>query len=122
MISTVVCIVCPVSCEVKTDWDDDGVNKIENNLCRLALEYVEGELFDPRRTVTTSVPVDDGDWPLVSVRTDVPIPKAMLITAMDEITGLRVSAPVKTGDVILADILGTGANVVATREVAAKDE
>ena len=122
MISTVVCIVCPVSCEVKTDWDDDGVNKIENNLCRLALEYVESELFDPRRTITTSVPVDDGDWPLVSVRTDVPIPKAMLITAMDEITGLRVSAPVKTGDVILADILGTGANVVATRKVAAKDE
>ena len=122
MISTVVCIVCPVSCEVKTEWDEDGVHKIEGNLCRLALEYVEGELFDPRRTVTTSVPVDDGDWPLVSVRTHVPIPKAMLIAAMDEITGLRVSAPVKTGDVILADILGTGANVIATREVASKDE
>ena len=30
------------------------------------------------------MPVDGGDWPLVSVRTNPPIPKDMMLDAMDE--------------------------------------
>ncbi len=118
MNSTIVCIVCPVSCPVDVEWNqEDGVTGVRNHLCKLANDYVASELFDPRRTVTTSMPVDGGDWPLVSVRTNPPIPKAMMIEAMDEITGVRVKAPIKVGDVLIADVLGTGCDVVATRNV-----
>jgi CxxC motif-containing protein len=68
-----------------------------------------------RRTVTTSMPVDGGDWPLVSVQTNPPIPKAMMLEIMDENTG--VQAPVKVGDVLIANVLDTGCDVVATRNV-----
>ena len=119
MKSTVICIVCPVSCPVDVEWTKaDGVLGIEFNLCRLALEYVEGELFDPRRMLTTSVPVDGGDWPLVSVKTDVAIPKDRMLDAMDELTGVRAKAPIRVGDVIVPNILGSGSNIVATRNVA----
>ncbi len=118
MRSTIVCIVCPVSCPVDVEWTrDDGVLSLENHLCRLAREYVESELFDPRRMLTTSVPVDEGDWPSVSVKTNVPIPRDMMLEAMGEITGLRVKAPIRIGDIILPDVLGTGASIVATRNV-----
>lgn len=118
MNSTIVCIVCPVSCPVDVEWTkEDGVINIKNHLCRLAREHVEGELFDPRRMLTTSMPVDGGDWPLVSVKTVPPVPKDKMLQAMDEITGRRVSAPVNVGDVLIENILGCGSNVVATRNV-----
>jgi CxxC motif-containing protein len=100
------------------EWTkEDGVLGIKNHLCKLAGPYVESELFDPRRLLTTSIPVDGGDWPLVSVKSDPPIPKHMMLEAMDEITGVRVEAPIKVGDVLMTNILGTGCNVVATRNV-----
>ncbi len=118
MNSSIICIVCPVSCPVDVEWtQEDGVSGIKNHLCRLALDYVTSELFDPRRLLTTSMPVDGGNWPLVSVKTDPPIPKNMMLEAMDEITGERATAPIKVGDVLIKDLLGTGANVVATRNV-----
>ncbi len=118
MNSTIICIVCPVSCPVDVEWtQEDGVLGIKNHLCKLANDYIASELFDPRRTVTTSMPVDGGDWPLVSVRTNPPIPKDKMLEAMDEITGVRVQAPIKVGDVLIADILGTGCDIVATRNI-----
>ncbi|MDP6751477.1 MAG: DUF1667 domain-containing protein [Candidatus Poribacteria bacterium] len=118
MKSTIVCIVCPVSCPVEVEWTkEDGVLGLKNHLCRLAGPYVESELFDPRRLLTTSIPVDGGDWPLVSVKTEPPIPKDKMLEAMDEITGVRVNAPVKIGDILIENLLGTGSDVVATRNV-----
>ena len=118
MNSTIICIVCPVSCPVDVEWTrEGGVSGIKNHLCRLALNYVESELFDPRRLLTTSMPVDGGDWPLVSVKTGPPIPKHMMLEAMDEIIGKRVKAPIKVGDVLMKDLLGTGSTVIATRNV-----
>jgi CxxC motif-containing protein len=63
------------------------------------------------------MPVDGGDWPLVSVQTNPPIPKAMMLEIMDENTGVRVQAPVKVGDVLIANVLDRGCDVVATRNV-----
>ena len=118
MNSTIVCIVCPVSCPVEVEWSkEDGVISIKNHLCRLARTHVEGEIFDPRRMLTTSIPVDGGDWPLVSVKTVPPVPKDKLLDAMDEITGVRVKAPVNVGDVLIENLLNCGSNVVATRNV-----
>jgi CxxC motif-containing protein len=103
---------------VDVEWTQEGgVTGIRNHLCKLANEYVSSELFDPRRTVTTSMPVDGGDWPLVSVRTNPPIPKDRMLEAMDEITGVRVQAPIHVGDVLIANILNTGCDVIATRNV-----
>ncbi|MBU81370.1 MAG: hypothetical protein CL724_07825 [Chloroflexi bacterium] len=118
MNTTLICIVCPVSCPCDVEWtQEDGVIKVENNQCKLAFEYVEGELFDPRRMLTTSVPVDGGNWPLVSVKTHVPIPKDQMLEAMKAIEGIRAEAPIKVGDVIVPDLLGTGSDLVATRNV-----
>jgi CxxC motif-containing protein len=41
----------------------------------------------------------------------------MMLATMDEITGVRVKAPIKVGDVLMTDLLGTGCDVVATRNV-----
>ncbi len=118
-VSEIICIVCPAGCPVQVEWNDDGVISMDHYRCKLAIPYVEGELFDPRRTLTTSVPVDGGDAPLASVKTAEPIPKGQVFEAMKSIAGVHLTAPVKIGDVIIEDLVGTGIDLVATRDVIA---
>ncbi|MBI4306969.1 MAG: DUF1667 domain-containing protein [Chloroflexi bacterium] len=119
MKGVIVCVVCPVSCPVEVEWDEHDVLDTDHNQCKLALPYVKSEIFDPRRTVTSSVVVEGGVMPLASVKTDRPIPKALVMQAMSVVLGIRVAAPVRIGDVVARDLLGTGANLVATRDVEA---
>ena len=41
----------------------------------------------------------------------------MIFPILAEIAGLRPEAPVRRGQVLIADVLGTGADVIATRTV-----
>ena len=122
MNDTIICIVCPVSCPVDVEWTQEaGIISIQNHLCRLANDFIQSEVFDPKRLLTTSMPVDQGDWPLVSVKSDPPLPKAMMLDAMDEIIGKRVTAPIQIGDVLVENILDTGCNIIATRNIKSID-
>ena len=111
-----ICIVCPISCKVGAEWSETELLSIERQQCKLAWDYVRSEIFDPRRTVTSSVLVEGADLPLVSVKTDSPVPKHMMLDVMDYLANVVVQAPVAMGDVIVPDVLGTGCNIVATRK------
>ncbi|GAI42426.1 unnamed protein product, partial [marine sediment metagenome] len=58
-----------------------------------------------------------GELPLVSVKTEKAIPKRLLLKAMTEIVEIEVKAPVKIGQVIKDDLMGTGVSLVATRNI-----
>ena len=47
------------------------------------------------------------------------IPKEKIMDIMKSIEDIKVNAPVHIGDVILADVAGTGVNIVATKDVEA---
>jgi CxxC motif-containing protein len=70
--------------------------------------------------VTSTVRVDDGDLPLVSVKTDPPVPKATMFEVMQHLAHVVVTAPVNIGDIIVANVLGTGSNIVATKKISLK--
>ena len=112
------CIVCPTSCVVHAEWNDTELQSTDHAQCKLACDYVRSEIFDPRRTVTTTVRVDDGDLPLVSVKTDPPVPKAKMFEVMQHLAQVVMKAPVNIGDIVVADVRGTGCNVVATKKIA----
>ena len=54
---------------------------------------------------------------LLPVRSNKPVPREKLMACMDVIRGIEVQLPVKRYDVIVADICGTGADIVATKTV-----
>lgn len=112
-----MCIICPNGCEIEAEFDEKGIQKLEGNLCEKGEEYVRKEILSPERGLTTSVRVRNGSLPLVSVKTSKPIPKERVMDAMEEVAKLKVPAPVKVGDILLEDILGTGADLVATKNV-----
>ncbi len=56
--------------------------------------------------------------PLVSVKTNEPVPKDLVLQVMDQLADVVVQAPVEIGDVIVPDVLATGASIVATGRAA----
>lgn len=118
MIKKLTCISCPIGCELSVSLDESGkILKIEGNRCPRGKEYAITEITNPQRILPISVKVEDGEMELVSAKTDKPVPKKKMYEIIEYIKKLKVKAPVKRGDLIVEDILGTGANLVATRTV-----
>ncbi|MDD7201818.1 MAG: DUF1667 domain-containing protein [Sphaerochaetaceae bacterium] len=114
MLKTFTCIRCPNGCEVTIDTRSSGTS---GNCCPKGAEYAREELLGPMRTIASSILVEGGDQPLVSVRLSKPIPKAQIFPVMEQIRKARVQAPVKAGAVLIANVLGLGSDVIATRSI-----
>lgn len=117
-----ICISCPVGCLLEVTKDDAGKITVTGNACKRGVVYGKKEITAPARTVTSTVAVRGGQLPLCAVRTQTDIPKDKIFACMDEIRAARVNAPVHIGDVIIENVAGTGAAVVATASVAKEQE
>lgn len=110
-----ICIVCPKGCHLQVD-EDNGC-AVTGNSCPRGAEYGKTELLHPTRVLTSTVRVDGGLHRRLPVKTTAPIPKELLFQAMEALNGVTLTAPVTVGQVVLHDLLGTGVDVVATREM-----
>ncbi len=113
----IICISCPLGCRVEVRGDGENIESIEGNQCPQGREYAREEFMNPTRILPTTVRVSGGELPLVSVKTEAPIPRDKIFSAMDQIAQVTVEAPVKLGEVIIEDLVGTGVSLVATRRV-----
>lgn len=117
-VTELTCIRCPIGCAITVTQDDEGkVTEIVGNSCQNGYLYAENEVTNPTRIVTSTVRVDGGVLPVVSVKTNGDIPKARMFDCMKEINRVHVRAPVSIGDVVLKDVLGLGVDIVATKNV-----
>jgi CxxC motif-containing protein len=117
-VTAYLCIGCPLGCRLEVEESvDHEVVEVRGFSCKRGERFAIQEHTDPRRTVTTTVAIEDGPFPRLPVRTDDPAPKGLVRQLCEELRGVTVSAPVAMGDVVLADALGTGIDVVATRDV-----
>lgn len=112
-----LCIICPNSCLIEVDYTQRGVRRIKGSLCKKGDEYVQKELFFPTRVLTSSIRVVGGELPLVSVKTNQPIPKAKIMKAMKILRQTTASAPIKIGDILIKSVAQTGADIVATKSI-----
>ena len=115
----VICIVCPKGCHLKVDLSKD--NPVTGGSCDKGIDYGIAELRNPVRVLTSTVKVLGSDITRCPVRTDGSIPKSRIFDAMNEIDHALLEAPVHVGDVVIADVSGTGINVIATREIERKN-
>ena len=104
----------PLGCPVTVTMDNGSIIKITGNTCKRGEIYAQKEVTAPTRTVTSTVFVKGGKYPVVAVKTSTDIPKDKIFDCMAEINKAAVEAPVKIGDVIIKNICSTGANIVAT--------
>lgn len=117
MLREFTCIVCPNGCDITADLQNGEIRSVAGAACERGEAYVRQELTDPRRTIASSVAVRGGTLPLVSVRLDAPVPKDRIFDVMDAIRNVELTAPVRMGDIAIADVLGLGCNVVVTKNI-----
>lgn len=118
--SKVTCILCPRGCTIEKKVQGDTF-EFAGFGCKRGLNWAKEEFTNPKRILTTTVHVKNGEIDFVPVRTNIPIPKEKIFEAISILEGIEILAPVEIGSVIVKNILDTGADVVATRRVGKKD-
>jgi len=108
-----ICIVCPNGCHLHVD-DDFNVT---GNRCPRGAVYAKQEVTNPTRVVTSTVRIDSKVLKVLPVKTKAPVSKKKIFDVMAVINKTSVKVPVHIGDVLVKDIAGTGADLVATRDI-----
>lgn len=107
------CIVCPMGCRVTVEVEGDQM-RVNGNQCKRGDAYCRQEVTRPVRVVTSLVSVSGAELPLCPVKTAAPVPRAKVPEVLSALRATRAQAPVRIGDVLLADVAGTGVDLVAT--------
>jgi len=125
------CITCPMGCRLEVERPADGGElRVAGNRCPRGAVYAREELLAPKRVVTATCRAAPAAGPRagapdrglsaprrVPCKTSAPFPKERIGELLDSIYRLEARLPVARGQVLLADALGIGIDVVATRGV-----
>ena len=114
-IREMTCIICPRGCTLSVELEGKKVISVKGNACKRGADYAVAECTCPTRTLTTTVMTESGE--VVAVKSNKPVPKELLFDCMREINALVAPASVKQGDVVIANLLDTGADIIVTTYV-----
>lgn len=109
------CIGCPLGCCITVKMDGSEILDISGYTCKKGKAHAEKEVTHPTRIVTSTVKVEGGQLPVVSVKTASDIPKEKMFECVQALRDVIVKAPVHIGDVVLKNAAGTGVDVIATK-------
>ncbi len=112
------CIVCPMSCHIQVELDENGnVVGITGNTCKRGENYARSEMTNPVRMVTSTVKLEGGLYNRLPVITSGNIPKDKIFDVMEEISRVSVCTPVKVNDIIIKNVCDLGVDIIASRSV-----
>ena len=112
----VICVTCPKGCTLTVTRDGQTVVKVENG-CKRGHEYARQELTDPRRMVATSVRISGSLHPLLPVYTSAAFPKPRIPELLAVLREVDVPAPVSLDQTVIEDVLETGIDIRASRDM-----
>ena len=113
------CIGCPIGCPLQLVHERDEIKEISGHGCNRGAKYARQEFTDPRRDLSTTVAISGALWERLPVKVTGAILKDRVMETARKIHSLRVDAPVKLGQVLIADFMGEkGINVIACRSMA----
>ena len=110
-------IICPIGCKILVDLDGKQIENLKGNKCKQGIDYALNEALDPRRMLTSSVRIYNGEWPLVSVKSSQPIPKDKVFQVLKEIKKRKIEAPIQLGQIVLKNVANTGIDIIATKSI-----
>ncbi len=112
----IICVACPKGCRLKVSRDGETFVVSEQG-CKRGEQYARQEMTDPRRMVATTVQIKNSAHPLLPVYTAAPFPKAKIRPLLDELIKIKLTPPIGMGKVVMKNALGTGIDVVASRDM-----
>jgi CxxC motif-containing protein len=112
----IICVACPKGCRLEARRENDEI-LVTHEGCKRGREYAESEINDPRRMVATTVCVNNSSRALLPVYTASPFPKNRITELLNALRTMKVPAPVYANQVVLGNALGTGIDVIASRDL-----
>lgn len=109
-----ICITCPRGCHLTVD---EEAKTVTGNSCPRGASYGLQEVLNPKRVVTSTVTIIGADLKRLPVRCDKPIDKKLMPLVMKELDKVIVKSPVKCGEIIIKNILGTDVNIISSRDL-----
>ena len=110
-----ICITCPRGCHLKVDEENDYA--VSGNACPRGAVYGKNEILNPVRVVTSTVKTSVKAESRCPVKTNGAIPKGKMFEAMRLLDDIVLDAPINVGDVVIADLFGTGIDFVTCKEI-----
>lgn len=118
-----ICINCPIGCNLKVYGDNEENIRVEGNKCPRGLQYGTDEVLNPKRMVTSSVPLREdentGIYQMISVKTSEAVPKELIFSVIKEIKSIDLKSKgikkIEVGDILLENVCNTGVDIVATQ-------
>ena len=110
-----ICITCPRGCHLKVDEENDYA--VSGNACPRGAVYGKNEILNPVRVVTSTVKTSVKAESRCPVKTNGAIPKGKMFEAMRMLDDIVLDAPINVGDVVIADLFGTGIDFVTCKEI-----
>lgn len=118
MIKEMCCIVCPMSCHIQVECNEQQeIIKVQGNRCPRGEAYARSEAIDPQRIVTTTVRIHHASYPLLPVITSQTISKSKVFEVMEACKHLEVEAPIEVNEVLMKNIAESGADLIASRSM-----
>jgi CxxC motif-containing protein len=108
------CIVCPIGCHLTVSPSDDGSFNVTGNKCKRGALYAEEEFRDPRRVVTGTCALTDGQTRRLPVKSSEPVPVDRIPAFLNAMYDLRIGAPISMGTVVSRNLADSGIDLIAT--------
>lgn len=112
----ITCIVCPKGCQMTVN-NIDGQYIVEGNGCIRGSKYGVDEVTSPKRMITSTVRLEGSYLNMLPVKTSASVPKDLVFEVMKILSEIKMTAPVKVGDIIVKNILNTGVDIVSTKTI-----
>ena len=110
------CETCTNNCLMTIMSGGPGI-VVDGNDCLKGYDFAEQWMSDTKRMLTTTVRTKIPDVPVLSVRTEEPIPKNTVSDAMHEINAMIVEQELGCGETLIESVAGTGVKVIVTSSV-----
>lgn len=94
---TITCTICPNGCQIK--WNENNRSYIGNR-CGRGAAFAEQERTDPKRSVTTTVRIQNAGHSLRPVRTKTPVSRDEVIQVVEKLKSVSISSSAKSGETV----------------------
>lgn len=111
------CIECPIGCLIDVEYNRNEIVSIKGNECKKGRIFVEKEIKDPRRILTTTISIDSIMFNRLPVRSSKAVPKDRVLEFVKEIKKVKVETIVKMGDVIAKNFMDSGVDIISSMTI-----
>lgn len=117
MIKELICVICPIGCNILVEGHSGESLKIEGNGCERGHRYAVDEFISPTRILTTSIKIKNAKQKMLPVRSKRPIPKDIIFDCMKALKDVSISAPIKIGQPIMKNVGNLEVDIVASTTI-----